>query len=178
MLHPGYLGGVKAPGSNTSVSTPTGTASQLLNAGVGIRGDPADAARSTLAPITGTCPKCGHRGRPMTITVRLQAWTPMLQAAVRAVYTGSRQQPDSAQSHEAPEPFQRAEVDLTEVPAVACHRCGTVGVDPTVEQQLGALRTDLMIPLGVTVLPWSAALTQLNEEVDHGHSCGPAARTQ
>ncbi len=164
MLHPGYLGGVKAPGSNVAAPTPTGTASQLLNAGVGIRGDPTDAAHSTLASTTGRCPKCGQRGRTTAITVRLQAWTPMLQAAVRATYTGSRQQPDPGQSREAPETFQRAEVDVTDVPAVACHRCGTVGVDPAIEHQLGALRTDLTIPLGVTVLPWATALARLAKE--------------
>ena len=171
MLHPGYLGGVKAPGSNAAAKTASGTASQLLNAGVGIRADPRDAAKSQLATTAdGRCPMCGNRCRKTPITVRLQAWTPMLEAAVRAAYTGPRgpggqvQRPDPAHSQSEPAAIQRAEVDLTEVPALTCARCGFAGLDPATDALLGEARQSLTIAIGVTAMPWERLPTALGKE--------------
>ena len=153
MLHPGYLGGVKAPGSHAAESTPS--ASQLLGTDVARQAAPGDAQASAVATGSGTCPRCRAPCRVQSIRVVIQAWTPMLAQAVRATYTGPRDKPDPHQTQAEPPAMQRAEVAIPDVPAWTCHRCAYVALDAATETVLGAARQHYDIPQGTRTVSWT-----------------------
>ncbi len=160
MPYPGYLAGVKAPGTNATQGAPS--ASQLLGTAVARQPDPQDAAASAVHAGDGTCPRCRAPCRAQPIRVVIQAWTPMLAQAVRAAYTGPRDRPDPQASRPEPAALQRAEVAIPDVPAWTCHRCAYVALADDTEALLGTAREHYKIPLGTRTVSW-ATLTAWRE---------------